>query len=292
MRNKIIELISILFNKNKKYVNNFFKKVFEIMKRPEMKILPSQLAFSVLISIIPIISIVTVIGSTIGVTLEDISNILGKIFTTVKFNVIIPSLLGQEVSVNFVIVIIIMFFMAANGASSVIVASDQIYGIKVNSFLQRRAKAILMTFMLCILYIFVMLVPLLGNKILNGLNFFNIREFLKPVITFIKGPISWVVIYFFLKAIYIMAPDKDVSSKGLNKGALFTTIMWVIATFLYSTWIKNFNAYDMYYGSLSSIAILMLWIYWLSYIFVIGLSLNVKVEDETLEKSGKIKKNN
>ena len=76
---------------------------------------------------------------------------------------------------------------------------------------------------------------------------------------------------------------------GINLGAVFTTLFWVLATYLYSGWINNFNAYDKYYGSLSNIAILMLWIYWLCYIFVIGLSLNVKVENNELEKTGIVK---
>ena len=291
MKNKIIDLLSKVFNKNKKYIKDFFSKVFEIIKRPEMKILPAQLSFSVLLSFIPIISIVTAIGSALGVNVDVISNILGRIFTSVKFDLIIPSLIGQEVSTKFIIVIIIMFFIAGNGASSVIVASDQIYGIKESTFLNRRAKSILMTLLLCILYIFILLVPLLGSKIISSFDYFNIQAILEPIITIIKGPLSWIIIYYFVKSIYIMAPDKEINSTGLNIGALFTTIFWVIATLLYSLWINNFNAYDMYYGSLSTIAILMLWIYWLSYIFVIGLCLNVKV-DEDMEKNGIIKKEN
>ena len=292
MKNKIIEILSKIFNKNKKYVKDFFKKVFEIIKRPEMKVLPAHLAFSVLLSFIPIVSVITLIGASLGVSVDTISSVLGSIFTNVQFNLIIPSFAGLEISGKFIIVIIIMLFLAANGASSIIIASDQIYGIKPNSFIQRRSKAILMTFMLCILYIFVLIVPLLGNKIIEGFDYFDLKIIVKPVVEIIKGPISWLLIYFFIKSIYVMAPDKEIDSSGLNKGALFTTIFWVLATLLYSLWINNFNEYDMYYGNLSSIAILMLWIYWLSYIFVIGLSLNVKVDNQELEKSGKIKKQN
>ena len=98
--------------------------------------------------------------------------------------------------------------------------------------------------------------------------------------------------YFFLQSIYVMAPDKEVDRKGLNLGALFTTVFWLLGTYLYSWWINGFSSYDQFYGSLSSFAILMLWIYWLCYIFVIGLSLNVKVENHEMEKTGIIKRKN
>ena len=54
----------------------------------------------------------------------------------------------------------------------------------------------------------------------------------------------------------------------------------------------NPSYYATYYGSLSNIAILMLWLYWLCYIFVIGLCLNVKVENEEMEKTGIVKTQN
>ena len=66
-------------------------------------------------------------------------------------------------------------------------------------------------------------------------------------------------------------------------------LFWVILTYIYSAWINNFASYATYYGSLSNIAILMLWLYWLCFVFVIGLCLNVKVENEELEKTGVIK---
>ena len=146
-----------------------------------------------------------------------------------------------------------------------------------------------MTLLLCTLYIFVLLVPLLGNKIISSFNYFNIKEILDPILAIIRGPITWLIMYYFLKSIYVIAPDKEIDKKGINLGALFTTIFWLIGTYLYSYWINNFSSYDQFYGSLSTIAILMLWIYWLCYIFVIGLSLNVKVENEELEKTGVIK---
>lgn len=286
MKNKIIDLLSKILNKNKKYLKTFFSKVWEIMLRPEMKFLPGQLAFSVLLSLVPILSIISAIGSSFGVDVQLISNFLGRIFSSIKFDLIIPSIFGQEVTIKYISVIIIMFYIAANGANSVIIASNQIYDIKEDNYFNRRMKAIIMTMMLCILYIFVLLVPLLGQKIISSFNYFDLKDIIHPIITIIRGPVTWIIIYLFVKSIYVIAPDKEIPHKGLNLGAIFTTIFWLIATYLYSGWINNFTKYDIYYGSLSNIAVLMLWLYWLSYIFVIGLCLNVKVESEVMEKNG------
>jgi len=289
MINKIVEILSKLFNKNTIYIKGFFGKVWEIINKPEMMILPGQLAFFVILSVVPVLSIITWIGSLMGVSIHTVAEILSKIFTTVKFDLIIPSVVGKELSLSFILFMVVMFYVASNGTNSIIIASNQIYGIKQGGYIKRRAKAVVMTLLLCVLYIFILLVPLLGNKIISSFNYFNLKAIIDPVLTIIRGPITWIIIYYFLKSIYVMAPDKEVEKKGLNLGAIFTTVFWLFGTYLYSAWINNFSAYDKYYGSLSNIAILMLWIYWLCYIFVIGLSLNVKVENEELEKTGFVK---
>lgn len=289
MINKILDLLSKMFNKNRKYFKDFFSKVFEIIMKPEMMVLPGQLAFSVILSVVPIVSIISTIGTMFGVNVETVSELLGRIFTSIQFDVIVPSIFGQQFNLKYLIVIIVLFYTASNGANSIIVASNQIYGIKKDNYFRRRFKAIVMTLLLCVLYIFILLVPLLGNKIISSFDYFNFKSIIDPILTIIRGPITWFIIYYFVKSIYVIAPDKEVMHSGINLGAVFTTLFWVLATYLYSGWINNFNAYDKYYGSLSNIAILMLWIYWLCYIFVIGLSLNVKVENNELEKTGIVK---
>ena len=289
MINKILDLLSKMFNKNRKYFKDFFSKVFEIIMKPEMMVLPGQLAFSFILSVVPIVSIISAIGTMFGVNVDTVSELLGRIFTSIQFDVIVPSIFEQQFNLKYLIVIIVLFYTASNGANSIIVASNQIYGIKKDNYFRRRFKAMVMTLLLCVLYIFILLVPLLGNKIISSFYYFNFKSIIDPILTIIRGPITWFIIYYFVKSIYVIAPDKEVMRSGINLGAVFTTLFWVLATYLYSGWINNFNAYDKYYGSLSNIAILMLWIYWLCYIFVIGLSLNVKVENNELEKTGIVK---
>lgn len=289
MINRIVNLLSKIFKKPKKYFKDFFGKVWEILFKPETLILPGQLAFFVILSFIPLLSIISWIGGLLGVTVESVAGLLGQIFTTVNFDWIVPNLQTTEISLKYIIILGVMFYIAAGGANSIIIASNQIYGIKQSNYIKRRIKAMWMTLMLCMLYIFVLLVPLLGNKIISSFNYFDLKIIIDPILAIVRGPISWLIVYFFVKSIYVMAPDKDVDYKGFNLGAMFTTVFWVILTYIYSAWINNFASYATYYGSLSNIAILMLWLYWLCFVFVIGLCLNVKVENEELEKTGVIK---
>lgn len=71
-----------------------------------------------------------------------------------------------------------------------------------------------------------------------------------------------------------MAPDKKIKSKTTTTGAIFTTIAWIIATEIYSFYVSQFAKYNLFYGSISNILILLMWVYILAYVFVFGMALN------------------
>ena len=77
----------------------------------------------------------------------------------------------------------------------------------------------------------------------------------------------------------------------LNYGAIFTTICFIIGTKIYSLYVNNYANYNALYGGLASIVVLMIWIYFLSLVFTIGIALNCE-KDENMSKTGTIKTNN
>ena len=78
-----------------------------------------------------------------------------------------------------------------------------------------------------------------------------------------------------IKILYILAPDKRIERNNVVYGSLFTSASWIIITQLYSWYIENFSNYVTFYGSISNILILMMWLYFICYIFVLGMALNV-----------------
>ena len=73
---------------------------------------------------------------------------------------------------------------------------------------------------------------------------------------------------------YVMAPDQEIPGKTTTKGALFTAIGWVLSTEIFTFYIERFARYDVFYGGISNILVLLLWVYLLSYIFVLGMVIN------------------
>ena len=58
-----------------KRARDFLKKVIAIIRRPEMRILPGQLAFFFVLSLIPLVALVGTIGSKFGLSIDSIEGI-------------------------------------------------------------------------------------------------------------------------------------------------------------------------------------------------------------------------
>ena len=199
----------------------------------------------------------------------------------------------MHVGLGFFISLLIGYFIASNGASSIIVTSNAIYGIPDKGFLKRRIKALVMTFFIVLLFLFVLIVPLFGEKIIEMIKYVNldgrVTKNIELIFIILKGPLSWLIMFLFIKIIYTMAPDRVIPSRNVNYGAIFTTLGWILITALYSFYISHYAHYSVFYGGLANIVVLMLWVYLLAYIFVIGMALNVQTEKDKLEETAKIK---
>lgn len=63
----------------------------------------------------------------------------------------------------------------------------------------------------------------------------------------------------------------------MNAGALFATIGIILITLGYSIYVNNFSNYSLFYGSISGIIMMMIWIYLLSFVLVLGIAINSTV---------------
>ena len=267
----------------KKFLNNFFT----VLKRPEMLVLPGQLAFFFILSVVPMLTLISYGVASFNLSLEVVESFLTKSFGAEITNLLIPEVSNVSISFGFVFTILVGFFFASNGASSIIITSNTIYGIKDKGFLARKIKAMIMTVFIVLLFLFILLVPLFGESIVRIADTINSasKDSVAQVIRILNGPISWFIIFFFIKVLYTMAPDKHIASNRTTYGALFTSIGWIISTAIYSFYINNYANYSIFYGSLTNIIILMLWTYLLAFIFTIGLALNYRKDElgETFE---------
>lgn len=259
-------------------IKKFLKSLFDIISKNAMRILPGNLAFFLVLSVVPIITLIGFIASFFNIDLNMVISAMQTAFPKEVSELLIPFISGKGIDINIGISMITGFIIASNGAHSIIVASNTLYGIPNDDYLKRRIKAFFMTFLLVTLFIFVIVVLAFGNHILLAiLNlgiFKNVGDSIYKIFVYAKWPVAYFLIFFLLKVLFTMAPDKRIPSRFVNKGVRFATLGWVLSTAIYSFYVNHFANYDIFYGGLSNIIILMIWIYILAYILVLGIAIN------------------
>ena len=254
-----------------------------------MSILPGQLAFSFVLTIIPVIALIAIIATTFSISLNSISQFILESFPKAVSDLLLPLIKGRGFDINILIYLLTAFWLASTGAYSIITASDVIYKVKTKNSASKRIKSIIMTFYLITLILFMIIIPAFGDFIFGfiaNLKIFGaIKEEILILYYILKYPLSFVFIYFVIKILYTLAPSKEIKSKTVSKGSFFTTVMWMIATQIYSFWISNVAHYDIFYGSISNIIILLMWVYILAYIFTFGLIINAGIDEKEIDNN-------
>jgi len=114
-----------------------------------------------------------------------------------------------------------------------------------------------------------------------------------PTIRTIILNVRWLVIVllFFLTIsfIYRHAPAVHKKWKLVNPGSILATFMMIAFTMGFSYYVVNFGNYNKLYGSISTILIIMLLIYFNSLVLLIGFELNVSIS--SLKKLADQRKN-
>ena len=267
--------------------------IINLLYSKELGILPAGLAYSFVLALIPIISLIFYLVTTINVSADFIMNFINNTFPEGVASLIQPVFI-ENLSVSSLVTLILGLVVTVNGFSAMIIASNTIYEIDNAPVIKRFFKSLILSIILIILITFMVFVPLLGNSIIKLLSllgtFISDNEYLVNVLYFIlRVPVALLVVFVLVKLIYIIAPDQHIPSKSTTPGALFTTISWVILTVGFSYYINNIARYDRVYGNLANVVIIMLWFYFLAYILVLGMIINKRVVNNSIDKTNTIK---
>ncbi len=93
--------------------------------------------------------------------------------------------------------------------------------------------------------------------------------------------LRWVIIiplfYYTIAFIYKYAPAVKKRWSLTSPGTLLATFLIIAITFLFSYWVNKFGTYNKVYGSIGTILILMILVYFNSLVLLIGYELNVSI---------------
>lgn len=185
---------------------------------------------------------------------------------------------GGLLSLGFVMAL----YFSTNGIHSLIVAFNQTrHTVETRSWIKQRLISIVLVFILSLLVIIAIVLIALGPVALDFLVKHNMLRDSFSYYLLIAG--KWVVssalLFFAFSFLYYLAPAANSRFRFISAGSTLSTVLTILASVAFNYYVNSFSQYNTLYGSIGTLIILMVWIFFNAMIVLIGFELNVSIRN-------------
>lgn len=211
--------------------------------------------------------------------------ILGPLSNTVN------DVMGHRHSTLLSIGFISSIILAANGMNGVMSSLNFAnQSVEKRPWLERYLICIVLVFVLFIL-IALVLSLLIGHKYLLQIIFsqgwMNITTF--NTLLFNIG--RWLLLTFAtllaVSIIYYWAPVKKQRVGFFSAGSVLSTGMFFVLSWALGIYLNNFSRYNLLYGSIGTLLMLMFWIFFNCLVLLVGYELNISIYNGSIQKKNR-----
>lgn len=182
---------------------------------------------------------------------------------------------------NWTILLALIF--ATNGTFAVIDGFNEHTEEKHND-----VKEFIISFFVTIGFVTIVLLGLYGIYQVEVKKLFTPNaemSWLMKNLTRIIGFVSFPLFYFLLLTLfYWVGTVKITKFTQAIPGAILTTFLFILTTYLFAIYIKNFARYNVLYGSIGSMILLMVWVNVNVYLLLFGNELNFAIRRVRIDK--------
>lgn len=122
---------------------------------------------------------------------------------------------------------------------------------------------------------FTLIVGVFGNSIRTlAVDYLPILRDLSVVLSSFRGILLFAVLVVFFDVVFTVLPNTKINFISQLPGAVLCALSWNVISFFLSIYINYFNGFSMY-GSLTTVALMMLWLYFCIYSTLMCAEFNV-----------------
>ena len=160
----------------KEKIKVYLKKLLNILKKPELAILPANIAFYLILAIIPLLTVIVLLASSFGISIDMVANLVNNIMPKQASDIIIEVISGKGFDRSVGVFNIMAFILASNGTYAIINTSDALYKVENSDWIKKRISSIILLIIIIILFVFLIVVPIFGANILTLMSRAKIFE--------------------------------------------------------------------------------------------------------------------
>lgn len=248
------------------------------LKKDHVSAFAAQAAFFMFMSIIPFLSLLLTMIKFLPITHEmlysSVTQLMPQPFKPLAESVL-DELFSHDSSTYFSLSILLLIWTAAKGMMAVINGINSVYQIEEKrNYLVRRFISAIYTVIFVVVILLTMSFLVFGNRIYAVIQ----HDFPKTAIilsVFIRQKVLLSMLMLILFFIFVYKIVRFSSRTALViPGAIFSAVSWSLLSYAYSIYINRFGRYSYTYGSLTTIVLFMLWIYFCMYLMLMGAEIN------------------
>lgn len=207
----------------------------------------------------------------------------------------INDVMGHRHSTLLSIGFVSSILLAANGLMGVMSSLNFANrSVEKRPYMQRYLLSVMLVFVLYVMIVLTMAL-LIGHKMLLQIIFSQgwLTDTRANAILFEVG--RWVLTVFAIltavSMIYYWAPAKRQRVGFFSAGSVLATGMFIVLSWGLGLYLNNFSRYNLLYGSIGTLLMLMFWVYFNCIVLLVGYELNISIYNGTTVRQNRENKN-
>jgi membrane protein len=266
---------------------DFFKRLYRRYEEHGVADSAASLGYYFVFALFPFLFFLATLAAFIPHVQASVDTLLerGRAFLpSAAMRIIEPHLRGLVASSKphlLTLGLAVAIYSASRGINSVRTALNRAYDVKESRPLW---KTELLAFGMTIgggLLVLVGIAVLVagGSAGLWAARYFAIdREYI-AVLSWIRWPVTTLVIMLAAALSYYLLPDVRQKFKFITPGSVVGTLVWFLASWSFGIYVSHFGSYDVTYGSIGGVIVLLTWFYITGFILLMGGEMNAIIED-------------
>ncbi|MGN0140860.1 MAG: YihY/virulence factor BrkB family protein [Roseburia sp.] len=255
-------------------------------KRDKINAYSAQSAFFIILSLIPFLmvfsSLLRYTSITEGMILEIINRVMPEYIAPFIIG-LIDEVYNRSVGLISVTAVIAVW-SAAKGVQYIADGLNSVNNLEeTRNWFVLRFWAVIYTVVFMVAIVFTLLILVFGNSLQTlATKYVPFLKYGVALLSNLRGLIFLGILILFFAIVFTALPNRKLSFKSQLPGAVVCAVAWYIFSFGLSVYVDYFNGFSMY-GSLTTIALIMLWLYFCMYIMMMSAEINV-VFNESIDR--------
>lgn len=177
--------------------------------------------------------------------------------------------------------LLIALWAASSGMVALMNALNEAYEIREGrSWWKRRLVALGLTLALLSLIIAALLLVVYGR---HGTRIIaaalGVRGAFAAAWQFLEWPLAVAFVLLVFNLLYLYAPNlRHRNWRWLMPGTVTAVALWLLASYGFNLYVSHFGSYNVVYGSLGAVIVLLLWLYLTGIAILVGAQVNSEIE--------------